>query len=75
MGTRYIVELDDAEREILEQMQRGGSCGVRRLKRAQILGAARRIGEINPRSGAGCEYRSGSEFNAAGVSAWEVEFG
>ena len=42
MGTRYIVELSDDECDVLEAMQRGGHCGVRRLKRAQILQAAQR---------------------------------
>lgn len=42
MGARYVVELSDAERTQLERLMRGGECGVRKLKRAQILLAAER---------------------------------
>ena len=40
MNVRYRVELDQAEREMLEALARGGKQPVRRLKRAQILLAA-----------------------------------
>lgn len=46
MGIRYIVTLSDTEYDALEQLQRGGDCGVRRLKRAQILMAAERGEEV-----------------------------
>jgi len=40
MNIRYRVELSDAERLELESLLSGGSCSVRKLKRAQILLAA-----------------------------------
>jgi len=42
MNVRYIVELDEAERERLHKMVRQGSERARRLKRAQVLLAAER---------------------------------
>jgi transposase len=40
MNVRYIVELESSERQQLEALVTGGSCAVRRIKRAQILLAA-----------------------------------
>ena len=40
MNVRYRVELDGSERQQLEAIVAGGTCAVRRVKRAQILLAA-----------------------------------
>jgi transposase len=40
MNVRYIVALDSSERQQLEALSAGGTCAVRRIKRAQILLAA-----------------------------------
>ena len=40
MNVRYIVALESSERQQLEALSAGGTCAVRRLKRAQILLAA-----------------------------------
>ena len=40
MVIRYVVELNESEKEQLRQLTRGGQVGVRQLKRAQILLAA-----------------------------------
>jgi transposase len=40
MNIRYRVELSEAERGELATLLSGGSCSVRKLKRAQILLAA-----------------------------------
>ena len=74
MGTRYIVELDDGERERLEAMQRGGNGGVRRFKRAQILRAAARgesVGDIAQSLSVGTAtvYRTTRRYVEAGLEA------
>jgi hypothetical protein len=40
MNVRYIVALESSERQQLEALSAGGTCAVRRIKRAQILLAA-----------------------------------
>jgi transposase len=40
MNVRYIVALESSERQQLQALAAGGTCAVRRIKRAQILLAA-----------------------------------
>jgi transposase len=74
MGIRYIVTLSDAEYDALEQLQHGGKCGVRKLKRAQILLAAEHREEVGSiaRSlsvGAATVYRTTRRYVEEGLEA------
>ena len=51
MNIRYRVELNEAERAQLTSVLSGGKHAVRKLKRAQILLAARRRGDREQRFG------------------------
>ena len=74
MHVRYRVELDESERQQLEALVAGGTRGVRRVKRAQILlaaadGASDEMIAVTVQVGTSTVYRTKRRLVEEGVAA------